>query len=590
MKLFIALLCIIPIITSTCAQNVDWLINGGGIKSDKGTTIVTDGNGNTFITGYYNEEAFFGPLQAYFSYDKSKETFIVKIDSDGNYIWETHATNYYDDRGLGLTIDQAGNTYVTGTCWGGLDWPPLNEYAPSGFTDQIFVTKVDNSGMPIWMKNAGNDDTSIGSGINENGLPQTLYQDDHGQDLVTDSQGNIYVTGFLSNIAPGPYDAYFDNITIPLNPYDSIAFLAKLSNDGTWQWVETFGGIYQHRDIGISIDDEDMVYVTGGFNETQTFGTTTLTANGETDIYVAKYDSNGNFIWVAQAGSNLADRGNGLTYGHDGHMYVTGEFRDIATFGNYTVDNAGGPNGRDVFVAKLSKSGEWKWVSRAGSKKGKDRGNSITANTQGNVFITGQFSSAADFGNLEIDSNGDSVQVFVAAIDTNGVWRWVVHGGGNGFDRGQGITSDENCNVWAIGYFENSMSISGAGVSTQTTGSKDIFTLKISDACFGYDPEDYPEPVLDEYCEVEVANIFTPNGDNINEVLTLTNACNTDFHAVIVNRWGTKVFESNDPTDVWDGTNEQGTLVAEGVYFYKVVVTYTEKPDETYSGFVNVAY
>ncbi len=556
------------------AQNLEWLVSGGGAKSDKGTTIVIDEQGNSYITGYYNEEANFGPLNTGFSFTQSKEVFVAKLDPDGNFIWQTHGLNYFDDRGLGLAIDELGNTYVTGTCWGGLEWPPLSVYCPTSYTDQIFVTKIDNSGNVVWMKNAGN-----------HSLDGNWYNDDHGLDIVADQNGSVFVTGFISNTHAIALPANFDNIAINIPPYDSLAFVGKLDTDGNWQWIETFEGIVEQRDNAISMDDEGNVYVTGGFKNTKQFGSTNLTSNGGSDIYVIKYDTDGNFIWAQSAGGLLDDRGNGLVDGHDGFMYVTGEFRDISTFGIYTLDNAGGPKGRDIFVAKMSKNGVWKWCRRAGSKKGSDRGNYIASNAIGNLFVTGQFSSEADFGNFTIDSSGDSVQVFTAAIDTAGIWRWVIQGGGPSYDRGQGIAVDDDCNAWVVGYFDSSMDLMGTSIAPNQ--GKDIFAFKLTDICFGYDDEPNPDPVP-EGCTIDVGNIFTPNGDNINDFLTFSNNCNTNFYAVVINRWGNIVYESTDAFAQWDGNSPMGIPVKEGVYFYRVVVTLESAEDQEYSGFIQL--
>lgn len=587
MKLLISTLLVTLAPAFLSAQTLDWLISGGGLKSDKATTIVVDDAGNTYVTGYYNEQAQFGPFDTGFSFSSSKEVFVAKIDPMGNYVWVKNGLNYYDDRGLGLCLDPAGNVYVTGTCWGSLEWGSLNNGA--GFTDQIFVVKMDNNGNEIWMKNAGNPDGSVGYSTNENGQPQTLYQDDHGQDLASDSQGNIYVCGFLSNIDTSPHDALFDGIAIPLIPEDSIAFLAKLDNGGNWLWVETFQGIYQHRDNAVAVDDDDNVYVTGGFVGTKNFGTTTLTSYGDEDIYVIKYDSDGTFQWVTQAGSpdTYGDRGDGITYGNDGYMYVTGEFRGIAAFGTDTLNNYGGDlKDRDCFVAKISKSGEWKWAAKAGSSKSSDRGTGICANTSGNIFVSGQYSGEAKFGpNIVLDSDGDSIQAFVAAIDSLGSWRWARSGGGSDFDRAANVDCDENCNVYFTGYYTNSFTFDSESITA--VAGKEIFAGKLTDACFGYAPPPPPGPE-DEFCELLEANVFTPNGDNVNEELVFSESCNMDGTVLIFNRWGEIVYESEDLLQSWDGRTKSGEMVTAGTYFYHIEVRSKFGQKEEKSGFITV--
>ena len=68
-------------------------------------------------------------------------TMLNDKDSNGNFLWVKNGVNYYDDRGLGLCVDPVGNVYVTGTCWGGLDWGALSVYNSTSYTDQIFVVK-----------------------------------------------------------------------------------------------------------------------------------------------------------------------------------------------------------------------------------------------------------------------------------------------------------------------------------------------------------------------------------------------------------------------------------------------------------------
>jgi gliding motility-associated-like protein len=364
-----------------------------------------------------------------------------------------------------------------------------------------------------------------------------------------------------------------------------------MDNDGNWLWVETFEGIHQHRDNAIGIDDEDNVYITGGFIATRTFGTTVLTSAGGEDIYVVKFDGNGTMLFASQAGGVLDDRGDGITYGHDGHMYITGEFRDHCFFDGIDLNNYGGSNGRDCFVAKITKNGDWVWAKKAGSKKGSDRGTGICANKQFNIFVSGQFRGDAKFGNLELssDSDVDSVQFFVAAIDTAGIWRWVVDGGGPNFDRAADVACDTSCNVYFMGYFTNTASAQTETITAFAPG-KDIFVGKISDACFGYtppvDPPEIPEDPLT--CELLEINVFSPNNDDINDELSFSNSCSKTGEVVIVNRWGNIVYQSSNLLENWDGKDLLGNSVNAGTYFYSIHASDELGVKETKNGFITV--
>ena len=585
LRLITALLILFCSVQFNCSfgQSIDWLVNSGGLKSDKSSTIVIDDEGNSYITGYYNEEANFGAFNTGFSFVQSKEVFVAKLDPDGNYLWVTNAVNYFDDRGLGLCLDPEGNVYVTGTCWGGLEWDGLNVYNSTSATDQTFVTKFDSDGQIVWMKNAGVDNWAT---ITAWWDPfQTLYCDDHGYDIISDSDGNLFVTGYISSVDLAPTTANFDAITIPMNYGDTLGYLAKLSNDGNWEWVKTFGGVFLYRDNAVGIDDENNVYVAGGFKGTRTFETDVLNSNqGSLDIFVLKYDNDGNYQYVRQVGDTLDDRADGIAYGNDGHMYVTGEFRGEVFFGTDDLNNYGGPDDKDIFVAKMTKDGEWAWATKAGSKKGGDRGIGICANDQGNIFVSGQFRDNAKFGSLEVNAGIDSTQFFVAMIDDNGTWQWVIDGGGPFVDRINSVAVDNSCNLYFSGYFKESMTT--GSFSLNSTGNNDILVGKIVDACNSpIQPEPTPEPEVNE--EFIPSNIFSPNNDGVNDELAFTNDSNIKGSVVILNRWGNVVYESDDLTKKWNGKSQLGIDVIEGVYFYKIeyVLNATHKPK---SGFVSV--
>ncbi|MCE3228195.1 MAG: hypothetical protein K0S32_2746 [Bacteroidetes bacterium] len=474
-KLFFILFCFF--LTNVKSQNWQWAIKAGGIYSDKASDVDVDANGNAYISGYYNVgqpadiSVNFGSTSPATNW--GKEGFIAKVNKQGQWQWVRTAIGGYDDRVLGIHVDKInGFVYATGTQWGwgspsnNLSFGNCNDNYPNGKDDQIFVAKFDLNGTCQWLIGAGGD------------------SDDHGFDLTTDKLGNIYLTGFISdkNILGTP--AVFQTYSVYAPPGDSLGFVAKISPSGVFQWVKTFGGTDGERDNRIAVDSTNNVYVAGGFYGTKTFGTTTLTStNGGLDIFVVKYDSNGNFQWVKQAGGILDDRANGITVDQWQKIYITGEFRDKAIFGTDTINNNGGPNGRDIFVAKMNASGAWKWAKKAGSKEGGERGNSICTNKKGNIFITGQFADTAKFGGVTIITT-PTVDVFVAAIDSLGTWRWAMKGGGIYEDRGNGIACDDSCNLYTTGYYEGTVTF---GTNTLVTyGSKDIFAARLTNACFNY--------------------------------------------------------------------------------------------------------
>ena len=581
--LIIILLLSIINVNSYYGQQWDWLKSAGGAKSDKGTAIVCDPQGNTYTTGFTGEGGLFGAINIP-NYNSSKDVFVAKQDPSGNYLWAiTGTSTTYDDRGLGICIDLFGNVFVTGTCWGGITFGALNSTCGSNYTDQIFIVKIDNSGTPLWLHNAGNE----GSGFH--------YDDDHGYELVADQLGDVYLTGFLSNTEATPDVAIFppSAITVPIAAEDSVAFIAKISGAGDWQWVKTFGGEESFRDHRLTIDDEKNLYITGGFDGTQVFGSTTLTSVGGFDIYVVKYDQNGNFIWAKRAGSTRDDRGNDIAFDGAQNLYVTGEFRGKAGFDLDSLNNYGGASGRDMFVAKISKAGDWIWAKKGGSKSGSDRGNGVVVNSKGLILTTGSYRDTAKFGSnvsLQSITSVDSVNIFVAAINADGNWQWALSAGGSEFETGNGICADTACNAYIIGYYTGSITVNGTTV-TSLLGKKDIITAKIKDACTGTAPPTPTTPVeVLEIYTMNGSNIFTPNNDGVNDQFELYKNSNAKMDFVILNRWGNVVFKTNDPTQFWNGKDITNTAVVDGTYFYNLKFSLKSGETKSYNGFVQVSH
>ena len=140
-------------------------------------------------------------------------------------------------------------------------------------------------------------------------------------------------------------------------------FVAKYDPDGALLWATRAGGGGNSTGLGIDVDAEGNIHVTGWFRETAVFGEgedneTTLTSAGgaPTDIFVAKYDPDGALLWAVRAGGTSVDRGSGIALGGAGNSHMTGLFRETAVFGagedNETTLTSAGGAPTDIFVAK----------------------------------------------------------------------------------------------------------------------------------------------------------------------------------------------------------------------------------------------
>jgi hypothetical protein len=361
-----------------------WVEQAGGIGNDYGRSITIDSSGNSYITGYFYGTASFGSTTLTTTGSGAVDIFVAKLDSSGNWLWAKQAGGNNWDVGFGIATDSSGNSYVTGFFAESASFGSTTLTSSGG--EDIFVAKLDSSGNWLWAKQAGGTGLDIGYGI------------------ATDSSGNSYVTGFFAE------SASFGSTTLTSSGGEDI-FVAKLDSSGNWLWAKQAGGTSPDYGWGIAIDSSENSYVTGYFEGTASFGTTNLTSSGVQDIFIAKLDSSGNWLWVKQAGGNNWDVGFGIATDSSGNSYITGLFAEFASFGSTTLTSSGQD---DIFVAKLDNNGNWLWVKQAGGISS-DEGFAITTDSSENSYVTGYYQGTASFGSIELTSSGGN-DIFIAKL------------------------------------------------------------------------------------------------------------------------------------------------------------------------------
>ena len=484
-KSLLFLVTILFFASKSNAQTVEWAQRIGNVKSDKITSIKTDGLGYIYIAGYFSTSLTLGTngLVLNYAYNStSKEAFIAKLDSTGYCYWAKAGGGYYDDRVLGMDVDSAGYSVITGTFWEGVGFsfpPNAIDGSAWGNNDQCFIAKFDPNGNYMWGTYVCGDDVTPSGGN---------YRDDQGLDVAMDKVGNIYVVGFMTTVT-----LYCSgNAVTATNPntgqHKHCYWVAKYNAAGVPQWAKTFGklpwdpsaGKYIERDIAVCADEKDGVYITGGFDSTRSFGPQSLSTLGGYDVFLLKYDSNGVFQWVSQAGSDKDDWANGICSDKNGHIYFTGEHRDSLIMDTVLVKNY---DKRDVFLFKVdAQTGKPYWGKRAGSDSGGERGNDVWADDKCNVYLVGDINEGAKFGDdILMPANGDSVQSFIARITPEGKWTWAKSFGAiNDEDRGNAVAKGKGYQVYLAGYFRQTAQYGGA--SLVSAGSSDGFFARIYDS------------------------------------------------------------------------------------------------------------
>jgi hypothetical protein len=368
--------------------------------------------------------------------------------------------------GNSITTDAIGNVYTTGYFQGTVDFDPgigMTNLISNG-NDDIFIQKLVGNGNLLWAISMGDVSGARGTSI------------------TTDVNGNVYITGNISGTVDFDPGAGVVNLT---SSGSNDIFIQKLDGAGNFLWANVMGGTSVDFGRSITTDVNGNVYLTGRFNGTADFdpgvGILNLTSNGSDDIFIQKFDGNGNFLWVNTIGGGGADDAWSITTDPNGNVYTIGEFRGTVDFDpGAGIINLTSNGGSDIFIQKLDGSGNLLWVKAMGGTS-VDVGRSITADSAGNLYTTGGFIGTVDFdpgvGTMNLTSNG-GVDIFIQKLDTNGNFLWAKAAGDtNNDDFGYSITIDTNGNVYTTGVFHEIVDFDpGVGVMNLTSnGGKDIF-------------------------------------------------------------------------------------------------------------------
>jgi len=250
----------------------------------------------------------------------------------------------------------------------------------------------------------------------------------------------------------------------------------------TTTWAKSAGGTSSDDGRGISHDAAGNIYVTGGFNGTAAFGSTTLTSSGGREMFLAKYNPAGNVIWAISGGTSGSDRGTAIATDANGNSYVTGYFDGFSgacTFGTQSAGTTS--NTYEIFVAKFDSAGTCLWVTAVDGNDDEDWPEDIALDANGNSYITGYYAGTANFGTATINSGGTgsaATNSFIAKYNDLGVHQWVKNAGGNHRDVGYGVDVDATGNVYATGYFRNTASFGSFTLVSNGTNIQDMYLVK----------------------------------------------------------------------------------------------------------------
>ena len=423
-------------------------IQAGGTATDAGISIVLDSLDQSIImVGQFSETITL--KDSTFTSTGDNDILIAKFSGHLELEWAQNAGGTGDDVPAQVGVDDLGNIYLTGYFNG------TASYGDSSITSlggqDIFIAKYDKDGIIQWVRSAGG--TSSG---------------DAGYGLTIDNTGDIVITGRYSGTAT------FETTNVTAaGGYD--IFIAKYSKTGSLKWIKSAGSSSSDYGNAVASDQSKYIVVTGYFSGTASFGSSSVTSTGSTDIFVARYTPSGSLDWVESAGSVDGDAGTAIITDDQDDIYLTGYFQDVASFGLSSLTSNGS---HDIFIAKYTSGGSLEWVNSGGSSSAGDYGQTISLDTAGYVFVAGYTDGDPLFEAIQKEGIGDD-DIFLAKYSPEGEIEWVDILGGLEKDVIFDIQVSTQNQVIMTGYFEGITYLKSS--TLQSLGTQDILLVKYAE-------------------------------------------------------------------------------------------------------------
>jgi hypothetical protein len=325
------------------AGNLQWAKQFAGSGDESANDVATDSVGNVYITGQFMNTTDFDPGPGVFNLSSNGnfDIFVCKLNASGNFIWARSMGQSGIDGGLSIASGNAA-VYVAGRFTNTIDIDP----GPGSYTlgakgnYDVFFTKLDSAGIFLW---AG-------------GVGGSLYEEC--KDMVLDSVGNIYATGWFEGTADFDPNAGLYNL---ISQGSEDVFVIKMNGSGSLLWARSVGGPSQDNGRAVATMGGN-VYVTGMFDQSVDFDpgdyTYVLTTAGNVDMFIVQLNAFGNFICAGRIGGVGAEVGQGISVSAEGNIFTSGVFSGYTaspadfdpSAGTYTLTSTN--NTYDFFLAR----------------------------------------------------------------------------------------------------------------------------------------------------------------------------------------------------------------------------------------------
>ncbi len=344
-----------------CGNRVyGWTNAIGGVEDDWASTHISDAAGNVYVSGGFDDRVDFDPGKGRAKYTAhgQDDMFVAAYARDGEYLWSRRIGSYSGDVGaLDMCLLGGNSLAYVGTYYLRVDFDPTDE-KDRRRKGGSFVSVLGTNGSYKWTGTFGGPANRAWS-------------------VTTDNRGDLLIAGdFWGQIDLDPGKGKDKHKTPELQPD---LFLVKLSSQGRFRWSLTLGGEPRGlRGMGrhcLATDGDGNIILTGFFWDRMDFDPgrreDIRESAGETDLFVVKFDPDGNRLWAATVGGPDYDGFSiGVATDRDDNIYYTSSFSGEVDLDPTEGVDLHGPGG--MFITSLTPDGAYRWSQSVRGSAGVD--------------------------------------------------------------------------------------------------------------------------------------------------------------------------------------------------------------------------
>lgn len=305
--------------------------------------------------------------------------------------------------------------------------------------EDVFICKFDPNGEVAWAKRAGS------------------RLEDEITEIAADANNNLVIVGSYW------LEGDFDTITLSAGDNPKSIFVAKYNANGQALWAKTLNGTGLKGVEDVVVDSENNILLTGYFEKNLQIADTSLSASGITDLFLAKFSSDGQLLWAVRQGKKGDTRGTALGLTASGDAIVAGFYNDSTNIADTILTS--GTLDQEAFVARFDKNGVPLWAKKAGGVFDSDV-TGLVLDEQGNIYIVGYFIGVMRLNsNLSIQSSSGNSDFFLLKYQADGTPLAARAFGGRLLEQALDVHFQNNI-LLVSGFYQGDIALDGLSLST----------------------------------------------------------------------------------------------------------------------------